>query len=227
MAVLVALKTYQSGHGVLGKLSWSAEWSIVDALDEAFYLSFQAVEPTGKRHLLALDVSGSMGASISGSPHLSCREGAAAMAMVAARTEKNWHCVGFTASGRGYGGDPSCLTPIDLSPRQRLDDVVRAMAKLPMGGTDCSLPMLYAAGEGIDVDCFSIYTDNETWHGNIHPYQALQAYRAKSGRSAKLAVVAMTSTPSTIADSRDGGMMDFVGFDSATPTIIADFARGG
>ena len=33
---------------------------IVDALDAAFYTSFANVEPTGKRLLLALDVSGSM-----------------------------------------------------------------------------------------------------------------------------------------------------------------------
>ena len=33
---------------------------VVDALDAAFYASFGNVEPTGKRLLLALDVSGSM-----------------------------------------------------------------------------------------------------------------------------------------------------------------------
>lgn len=35
---------------------------VVDALDAAFYASFGTVEPAGKSTMLALDVSGSMGA---------------------------------------------------------------------------------------------------------------------------------------------------------------------
>ena len=34
---------------------------VVDALDAAFYLAFDAVTPANRRMLLALDVSGSMG----------------------------------------------------------------------------------------------------------------------------------------------------------------------
>jgi 60 kDa SS-A/Ro ribonucleoprotein len=36
----------------------------------------------------------------------------------------------------------------------------------------------------------------------------------------------MTSTGFTIADPTDAGMLDVVGFDSAAPAIMADFARG-
>jgi hypothetical protein len=38
--------------------------AIVDALDEAFYTTFQNVEPCNKPVLLALDVSGSMAQSM-------------------------------------------------------------------------------------------------------------------------------------------------------------------
>ncbi len=60
IAVLSALLTYQRGKGVRGKLKWEPISGIVDALDRAFYLAFQNVEPTGKRIMLALDVSASM-----------------------------------------------------------------------------------------------------------------------------------------------------------------------
>jgi 60 kDa SS-A/Ro ribonucleoprotein len=36
----------------------------------------------------------------------------------------------------------------------------------------------------------------------------------------------MTATGFTIADARDAGMLDVVGFDTATPNLIADFSRG-
>jgi 60 kDa SS-A/Ro ribonucleoprotein len=45
-----------------GALKWSPVSEVVDALDEAFYATFQNVEPCGKPVLLALDVSGSMAA---------------------------------------------------------------------------------------------------------------------------------------------------------------------
>ena len=42
---------------------------------------------------------------------------------------------------------------------------------------------------------------------------------------AKLVVVAMVSNGFTIADPDDAGMLDVVGFDSAAPALIADFAK--
>ena len=60
IAVLAALRTYASGRGVRGRSEWTPVREIVDALDAAFYTAFENVEPTGKRLLLALDVSGSM-----------------------------------------------------------------------------------------------------------------------------------------------------------------------
>jgi 60 kDa SS-A/Ro ribonucleoprotein len=59
----------------------------------------------------------------------------------------------------------------------------------------------------------------------IHPYQALNDYRQKSGRPAKLIVVGMTSNGFTIADPDDVGMLDVVGFDLSVPNVIADFIK--
>ena len=39
--VLVALKTYKDGHGDKGKLTWTPNEEIVNALDNAFYCSFK------------------------------------------------------------------------------------------------------------------------------------------------------------------------------------------
>jgi len=95
MAILMALRTYEQGHGHKGKLVWTADRNIVSALDKAFYLAFKAVEPTNQNWLLALDVSGSMGAQILGSP-LSAREASAAMALVTMNVEPAHHVIGFT-----------------------------------------------------------------------------------------------------------------------------------
>jgi 60 kDa SS-A/Ro ribonucleoprotein len=227
--VLSALRTYASGRGVRGQGAWSPVAQVVDALDAAFYLAFGAVQPSGKRTMLALDVSGSMTVRVLGLEGLSCREASAAMALVTAATEPRHFFTAFTAgphasmwSAHGIG---SGLTPLSVSPRQRLDDVVRTIEALPMGGTDCALPMVEALKNRWAVDTFVVYTDNETWAGPVHPAQALRRYRERMGIAAKLVVVAMASNGFTIADPEDAGMLDVVGFDAAAPQLIADFAR--
>ena len=235
IALLAALRTYQSGRGARGQHTWSPVGEIVDALDAAFYAAFGNVEPTGKRLLLALDVSGSMtGGQVAGVPGLTPRDASAALALVTAATEARYEVVGFFA-GRGgwklqttsqWGWGEQGLTPLSISPRQRLDDVVKTVDGLPFGGTDCALPMLYALAKRREIDTFVIYTDSETWAGDVHPAQALRDYRAASGITARLVVVGMVSNGFSIADPADPGMLDVVGFDTATPQLISDFARG-
>jgi 60 kDa SS-A/Ro ribonucleoprotein len=229
VSVLVALRTYASGHGMRGQGEWTPVPQITDALDAAFYAAYAAVEPAGKRTMIALDVSGSMTQPVSGLP-LSCREASAALALVTAATEPQHMIAGFTAgSGRSrwsHAGYGSGISPLNISPRQRLDDVTGMIANLPFGGTDCALPMIWARQQGTGIDTFLVITDNETWAGDIHPHQALEEYRQETGIPARLAVAAMTATDFTIADPDDPGSLDVSGFDSAVPGLLADFSRG-
>jgi 60 kDa SS-A/Ro ribonucleoprotein len=215
IAVLAALLTYQQGRGVRGSGEWAPVTQVIDALDSAFYVAFGNVQPSGRRLVLALDVSGSMGAGeIAGVPGLSPRVGSAAMALVTAATEKDFNIMAFAHK----------FMPIKVSPRQRLDDVVSTITNLNFGGTDCALPMLWALENKVQADAFVVYTDSETWFGKIHPVQALRQYRETMGIPAKLIVVGMVSNGFSIADPDDGGMMDCVdGY--SQPTLIADFIK--
>ena len=230
--VMAALLTYKSGHGFRGSNVWTPVTKLVDGLDELFYRSFGIVVPTGKRVVYGLDISGSMEIGmIAGVPGFTPRLGVAVLAMLAARTEKNSVFLGFTNNGSmirssRWAGYNSGVTEIDITPKHRLDTVCKMMSNLPMGGTDCALPALWAAEKNVQADAFVIMTDNETWAGNIHPTQALSAYRKKMGIPAKLVVVGMTATQFSIADPSDAGQMDVVGFDTAAPNIISDFIRG-
>jgi 60 kDa SS-A/Ro ribonucleoprotein len=231
--VLLAMRTYASGHSVRGDSTWEPKRQIVDALDAAFYLAYGAVEPSNKHTLIALDVSGSMGASISGLP-LSAREAAAAIALVTLATEPSCDIVGFTSSAaprRGYTSWSNReavqpITELTISPRQRLDDVVGYTSRLDFGGTDCALPALWAGEKNRDYDTIVILTDNETWAGPVHPHQALRGYREKVGHDVRMVAVAMTATDYSVADPNDVGSLDVAGFDSAVPNLIADFSRG-
>ena len=229
LAVLVAQKIYAQGHGDKGALKWSPVSAIVDALDAAFYATFQNVEPCHQPVLLALDVSGSMAASRIAGSCISAREASAALALVTAATEPEHEIIAFSAGANGYGGmhgggEPG-ITRVILSPRMRLAEVIQRIEGIPMGGTDCALPMLWAARNKLNVSGFVTYTDSETWAGNIHPAQALRQYRSEFVGDAKAVVVGMTSNGFTLADPNDRGMLDVVGFDPSVPAVIADFVR--
>lgn len=147
------------------------------------------------------------------------------MSLVTLRTEPSVHTLAFSHQ----------LVPLKLSARQRLDDVVKLTDGLPFGGTDCALPMLWALKERVPVDTFVIYTDSETWFGNVHPAEALRRYREQMGIAAKLLaklarsaiVVGMLANRFSIAGPADGGMLDVVGFDTAAPQVMRDFSAAG
>lgn len=217
LQVLVALNTYGKGHGIRGGNSWTPEQKVLNALDDMFYMSFKNIVPTNKNLLLALDISGSMTwGEIAGMPGITPRIGSAAMAMITARTESNYEIVGFSTD----------LIRLKVNDRMRLDEVVQYIDSLPMGGTDCSLPMTWAEQNKLDVDGFAVYTDSETWAGSIHPSQALRKYRQSRGRDSRFVCVGMLANPFTLADPKDAGMMDVAGFDTVAPAIISDFFRG-
>jgi len=213
ISLLSALRTYGSGSSMRGHGTWKPVQDVVDALDEAFYLAFDAVEPTNKRHMLGLDVSGSMNQS-SGIDGVSCMEGALVMALVTNRIEPKTAVMAFDQG----------IHDIAMNRHDRLDTILMHLRR-NYGGTDCALPMIHALRHGMEIDLFCIFTDSETWCGDIHPYKALQTYRKHTGIPAKLVVTGMTSTGFSIADPTDPGMLDLVGFDTASPAAIAEFAK--
>jgi 60 kDa SS-A/Ro ribonucleoprotein len=216
--VLAAHKTYGSGHGFRGSNSWNPIPSISAALESAFYKSFKFIEPTGKKILLALDVSGSMSCgSCAGIDVLTPMEGVAAMAMAIAKVEKNYHIMAF-----GHN-----LVPVNFNHNSSLESVIKALSSIPMGGTDCSIPMIYAKQNKLTVDAFVVLTDNETWAGHIQPFEALKQYRKHSGiHNSRLIVGATSATGFSIADPNDPGMLDVCGFGSDTPQLITNFIAG-
>lgn len=215
LTILNGQITYAQGQGMRGSLTWNPVAKITNALDDAFYLAFDNVEPTGKSIMYAVDISGSMSAPVANGV-VPARTVAAALALVSARREQDYLVTGFAKQ----------LVNLDIDPRMRLDQVARKMDRYDWGSTDASQPMIYANRHGIPIDAFVVITDNETWAGRQHPHIALQDYRAKFEIPARLVVVATAATRFSIADPNDPGMLDISGFSTDTPTVIADFISG-
>lgn len=217
LAVLVAQRIYASGHSFRGRGDgWSPKPKVTDALNEAFYTAFGNVEPTGKKILLAVDVSGSMmGGSVCDSP-LTPREAGVAMALVTLNAEHDVEVVGYDTQVWTSG----------ISAKQRLDDALNAFPRTG-SGTDCSLPYEYALAKNKEFEAFVQYTDHQSWYGQRrHPAQALDAFRRQSGIAARGVTVAMVAYAATINAPDDPLCFDFVGMDTSTPGLISEFISG-
>jgi hypothetical protein len=226
-AVLVAMKVFAKGAGELGSMTWPVDSYIVTALSNTFIKSFGNIPKTGKRIMVALDVSGSMsGAFCAGSTSVSCRDGSVAMAMATVLAERdengqlspNTHVYSFTTVFKN-------VTSGFSTPGLTLEQALRATND-NFGGTDCALPMKHATDHRIPIDAFIVYTDSETYAPTIHPQVALEQYRTAMGIDAKLIVVGMASNCLSIADPKDRNTLNLAGFDTSTPTIMSMFING-
>ena len=224
LQVLVGMKTYSQGKGDLGSMTWVPNSYITTALSTTFRQAFGNITPTGKRFMIGLDVSGSMGMCMcAGAKNITPREGSVAMAMMTLHAEgaQNVHIYGFSNTFYNFNGK--------IRPDMTIQDAIKA-TDVPFGATDCALPMTEALNmyrsSGVEIDVFCVYTDNETYAPNMHPQVALEEYRRVTRIDAKLIVIGMVANQLTIADPKDKNTLNLAGFDTSTPELISMFVRG-
>ena len=222
LQVLIAQRQYATG-GTRSGLTYTPVPAIVDALEKAFYLSFETTEAAGKNFLVALDVSGSMGGGYYGygaeraanQTPLKPVEIGAALALTVLNTEPNSHVVGFADTIRDLG----------IRKSDTLESARSKAIRNNFGATDAAAAIHYALDNNLDVDTFVIVTDNDTWAGrNGHPHEALAKYRKATGRDAKVIVLATEASEFTIANGPE--MLDIPGFSADVPSVITSFSKG-
>lgn len=247
VTLLQAKLVYQQGRGVKGSLAWTPIPKILNALEDAFYLAFGNIKGTGKRILHAIDCSGSMSCGSCAVPLLTSCQAVGTLVMEAIKREHKYHqeCLEKNINSE-YVQDVALfkhtLEAIKINENDRLDTVMKKIQDNNFGSTDCALPMVKALetykktnGKKGAYDAFIVYTDNETYYGEIHPSEALDNYRKLTGINAKLVVVATTPTNTSIGFFNRGNKIEkddseeclnIAGFDLNGPSIIRDFLQG-
>ena len=210
---LLALITYGNGSGHLGSLSWRVNSNIKKALEETFYASFDYLPSTGKKFLLAVDVSGSMSSNAAGATALRALDVSACMALLLKKVEKESVVLGFSDR----------LTDLGISSKDSLEDARKKCLKKNFGTTYCSLPVEFALNKHLHVDCFVVITDNDA-NGGSHTSQVFDKYQKEINQNAKLVVLSVTAGRTGICDPKNRDMLDIVGFSPEVPKIINWFA---
>jgi 60 kDa SS-A/Ro ribonucleoprotein len=222
MTLFLAARTYGLGHGLQDTRAltrWTPEPKIQKALEQAFYVAFDAVEPTNLRMLLALDVSGSMQSETILGGAATASEAALAMALPLFRTEPRSRLTGFNTAAVDLGAIKRSMT---------LEQAARHVRQ--GGGTDVAVPLKtlprYRRAKNAPAEAYDaviILTDNETWAGSEHPHEALLEYRRQLNPDLRLVVVSMTATAGSVGDPKDPGTLQIVGMDPSVPEAISVF----
>jgi len=199
---------------VLMGLNHTDNKEVNQTLNNAFYDAFLNVEKTDKRLYIGVDCSGSMAINIDNT-NISSMQVAACLAMQFLKIEDDPYVKGFSKD----------MIDINLKKEDSLQTVMSEIQKIDWKTTDCALPMLDAINKKLYVDCFILITDNETYYGKTHPFEALKQYRKWSGINAKLIVLATSTSEFSISDPSDAGMLDVVGFSSDVFQVINYFLK--
>lgn len=247
VAILLAKLTYEKGRGIKGKLTWTVNKEINEALEEAFYVAFGNVEGTGKRIMHAVDCSGSMTSPMCSLPYLSSCQAVSTLMMEAVRREYKYSLDNKTEYVQDVMLFNKSGTYVEIKPTHKLNEVMKLVQDWNFGATDCAQPMIKALNrynlsdgkEGL-YDLFVIYTDNETYYGHTHPFDALENYRKATGIDARMIVIGTTPTSNTIGYGGSKNILDstvnknntplslnIAGFDLNTPVLVRNFALGG
>ena len=214
VTMLNYLKTYESGRGVKGSLTWDANARVVENMSKAFGKCFDNVEVSQKNILLGVDNSGSMSASVS-NMNLSANEVASILSLVYYKNNPNCDIVTFNTS----------LHTASFNKNSSYEDALKNSTC--GGGTDCALPLLHAykmMQKGTKYDACVILTDSETWAGSTHAQQALDAIR-KINPNFRVVLVGLTATHCTIVDN-DFRNLNICGFDSSVLEVTQNFIEG-
>lgn len=221
--LLVALTQYRKGRGELGSLTWAVNPYISQALEDAFYLSFESVSTVEeKSYLIAVDLNGAMNAPVIGSPTVSALDAAAALAMATVRCGDQCSVVAFSSKE----GTP--LQGVDVGETDSLPDVLEKFAVISPGKVDCSRLLKEATeakngGSSVlpetSFDVFIVYTGFKTDFSK-DAADLLQEYDKNSR------FVLCSLSNSLFQTSLNPKLLEIAGFDSHTPNIINEFVRG-
>ncbi|XP_060591227.1 uncharacterized protein LOC132746167 [Ruditapes philippinarum] len=196
-------------------VEWNVNQNICRALNEAFYRSFNTVQSSKKRFLIAISGSEHMDTKCTICPTINYKQAAAVMMMLTIRTEEKCKIVGFSDG----------LKELTIEKNDKLEIVSQKISELKAGETDVSIPVRWALEEKKKFDVFIVYSDNDKTKCH-NASEALTEYQKEMEiPEAKLIVVSLLSTDNTIADDQNPFILNIVGFDKNAAVIMQKFAN--
>lgn len=199
----------------------SLKTPVSDELNKALVISYDNIEPTGKKISLAVDVSASMNSNMIGWNWWNFRKGATPRQVSAMLASLLLH---------NEGGDnvdvfafSDYLMELDVDENTTVSQFVTLTDNLPFSFTNAALQIEKAIEDGQVYDAFITITDNET---QFKVDDVLAQYRKDVNPDAKLVVISVTGDKFSVNDPHDLNGLDVCGADAASLNYVTDFIAG-
>lgn len=208
---------------------------IRNALQMAMEVACENVPVLAGKTLIAVDVSGSMKNSITGSrPGTTsvtrCVDVAALIATALLRTNQDALVLAFDAAGWGRTGRDKLIDGVYL-PRLNPSDPVMTnanrLASYGGGATDVALPFQYLSTVGEVYDNVILISDNESWSGICAGANMAWNTYAGMHKGAKLINIDIQPSDSTQVPDYDGRVLNVGGWSDAVFNMMSEFFTRG
>lgn len=222
ISILKALKVYSSGKGDKGKLTWTPNDSIVEALNKAFFISFKKVKKfyeTRKKYLICLDISETMFDTDS-KKTITPAEISMAMAMATKHFEGDGdvNTLGFIGAN-GFVELKETLDNIESLDEALNLSIALKEAYEPTGSFNYSSPLIYADTLDLNPDCVIIYTD-----GINNDASSVQNYLEEFNiRRGDTKLILCSLNKEILIHDNSENILKIVGFDYTVPSVIKEF----
>jgi len=195
-----------------------------EALQDALEIALENVPvPAGKVYVLP-DVSGSMGAPVTGwrqgaTSKVTCRDAAALIASAILRRNPSAQIIAFDDQ----------VWPLALNPRDSLTTNTELLARTGGGGTNTSLPLAWLNARQARGDLVVYCSDNASWMdsrpvGATETLRQWEAFRIRNP-AARLVCLDLQPYVTSQAVSR-ADILNIGGFSDAVFEVLGRFARG-
>ncbi|WP_295608029.1 RNA-binding protein [uncultured Lamprocystis sp.] len=195
-----------------------------EALQDALEIALENVPvPAGKVYVLP-DVSGSMGAPVTGwrqgaTSKVTCRDAAALIASAILRRNPSAEVIAFDDQ----------VWPLALNPRDSVTTNTELLARTGGGGTNTSLPLAWLNARQARGDLVVYCSDNASWMDSrpVGATETLRQWEAFRARNPAARLVCLDQQPyaGSQAVSR-ADILNIGGFSDAVFEVLGRFARG-
>ncbi|TGZ53913.1 RNA-binding protein RO60 [Temnothorax longispinosus] len=192
---------------------------VINALNEAFRLSFKNIQPTKFRHLVTISTNKSMEIRTWQNGNMTGIETAALIALILLRSEENVTIATFTNDGDG-------ISPVNVRNTDSFEHILATLTTSPIGSTNTSKPILWATNKSKPYDVFINIID-QIFQRHDESQEKLIAYKEHMKLpDTKLITCALCSSTPYCKEPYDRHVLTINGFDATVPNVIQAFAKG-
>ncbi|KAG5311801.1 RO60 protein, partial [Acromyrmex insinuator] len=190
---------------------------IMDALNEAFHLSFKNIQPTNLRYLVTISTNKSMEVSTWQNGNMTGIETAALIALILLRSEENVTIATFKNVG---------IYILNVYKTDSFEDILKTLKTAPLGSSNQSKPILWAKKQSKQYDVFINIID-QILQKHDESQENLISYKEHLNLpDTKLITCALCSPSPYRKEHYDRHVLTINGFDATVPNVIEAFAKG-